>query len=234
MRVLEKLRRKARVTIVALGDSNTELTWHTAGRLNWVGLLQYGLFEKYGPNVATVINAGRCGDTAPGGLARLDGDVIRFKPDLVIIAYGMNDAGRGEAGLPAFRDAIRQIVEQLRHTCDGCEMLLRTSNPIVVSNQSNLPKGFVPGAEWPGFSHALYAKATVELASELGCAVVDHYTLWTRAENRDRGLPQPTNHLWNRMSDATHPVALGHLCFYRELAPLFELRAQLPWEGDGA
>src|SRR5689334_25221040 len=96
--LLEKLKHKEPVTIVALGDSNTELTWHTAGRLNWVGLLQYALFEKLGSNHAMVINAGRCGDTAVGALVRLDRDVIRFQPDLVIVAFGMSDAGQGESG----------------------------------------------------------------------------------------------------------------------------------------
>ena len=98
-RTLAKLDRKEQVTIVALGDSNTELTWHTAGRLNWTGLLQEALFEKHGGNRVMLINAGRCGDTAVGALQRLDRDVLRFHPDLVIIAFSMNDAGQGEAGL---------------------------------------------------------------------------------------------------------------------------------------
>ena len=106
---LDKLKRQEQITIVALGDSNTELTWHTAGRLNWVGLLQEALFETYGRNL-------------------------------------------------------------------------------------------------------------------------DHYTLWMQAENRDKQYPQPANHLWMRMSDAIHPGPLGHLQFYRELAPLFELPLFFAWE----
>jgi hypothetical protein len=99
-------------------------------------------------------------------------------------------------------------------------------------SQPGHPAGFTPGAEWPGMLQGLFAKRTVELGAELGCAVVDHYTLWTRAGNRDRALRlvQPTNHLWMRLSDATHPGALGHAHFYRELAPLFELPTELPWD----
>jgi hypothetical protein len=33
------------------------------------------------------------------------------------------------------------------------------------------------------------------------------------------------------MSDAFHPGPLGHLAFYRELAPAFKLPEKLPWEG---
>ncbi|MBI4028575.1 MAG: SGNH/GDSL hydrolase family protein [Verrucomicrobia bacterium] len=228
-RFLDKLKRGEQATLVALGDSNTELTWHTAGRLNWVGLLQEALFETYGRNLAVTINAGCCGGTAAGAISRLDRDVIRFQPDLVIVAFGMNDAGQAEPGLAAFSDAMRRIARTLREKC-GCEILLRTTNPVVVVNQPGLPTGHTPGAEWPGLHQHLYARRTVELAKELDCPVVDHYTLWMQAENRDQRLPQPTNHLWMRMSDAIHPGALGHLYFYRELAPLFDLPLAFAWE----
>lgn len=226
-RLMEKLASGERVTIVALGDSNTELTWHTAGRLNWVGLLQEALFEKYGGNRVRTINAGACGDTAVGGLARLERDVLRFDPDLVIVGFSMNDAGGGAAKLEEFADAIREIVAQLRR--HGCEILLRTTNPIVVVNQPGWPAESYPGNEWPGMYQGLYARRLVEVATELEVPVVDHYTLWTQAKRRtDWG--QDPNHLWMRMSDAVHPNALGHLFFYREMAPLFDVPTYFPWE----
>ena len=227
-KTLEKLARKQQVTIVALGDSNTELTWHTAGRLNWVGLLQEALFEKHGANLVTIINAGRCGDTAEAALGRMERDAVRFQPDLVIVSFSMNDAFQGEAGLGRFADAIRKIVGELRGRC-GCEVLLRTTNPVVVSNQRGLPPGHTPGNECPGLAHRLYAARLVELAAELGCPVVDHYRHWTSAPRR-KDWGQDPNHLWMRMSDATHPNALGHLWFYREFAPFFDLPPRFPWE----
>jgi lysophospholipase L1-like esterase len=228
-KTLGKLARGEPVTIVALGDSNTELTWHTAGRLNWVGLLQEALFEKHGANLATVINAGRCGDTAAAAVTRLDRDVTRFRPDLVIVAFSMNDAFQGKAGLAAFSEGIRRIVGELREKC-ACEVLLRTTNPVVAMNAPELPRGHVPGEEPPGLAHELYAARLVKLGRELRCPVVDHYALWKGARRR-RDWGQDPNHLWMRMSDAAHPNALGHLCFYRELAPLFGLPARFPWEG---
>ena len=227
-RTLDKLARHEQVTIVALGDSNTEFTWHTGGRLNWVGLLQESLFEKHGANMVMMINAGLCGGTAVEALNRLDRDVIRFHPDLVIIAFSMNDAFRGEAGLEPFSQAIRKIVQILRDKC-GCDILLRTTNPVVVVNQPNLPPGIKPGDEWPGMHHAMYAKRLVELGTELNCPVVDHYTLWTQTKRR-RDWGQDPNHLWMRMSDAFHPNALGHVCFYREMAHFFEVPPSFPWE----
>ena len=43
-RLLQKLAEGRKATIVALGDSITELTWHTRGHLNWCGYLQEALF----------------------------------------------------------------------------------------------------------------------------------------------------------------------------------------------
>ena len=38
-----------------------------------------------------VINAGLDGDTTEGGLARVDSDVLRHKPDVVTVEFGAND-----------------------------------------------------------------------------------------------------------------------------------------------
>lgn len=225
---LAKLKMAEQVTIVALGDSNTELTFHTAGRLPWLGLLQEALFDKYGRNRVITINGACAGTGAAQGIEHLERNALRFAPDLVIISYGMAEGFHGEAGVEPFKAVMRRMVGIIRERC-GSDILLRTPNPIVVPNQPALPQGHVPGDEWPGFAQDLAARAIVELAEELGCAVVDHYTLWTCAA-RPPGLAEEPNHLWMRMSDAVHPNGLGHLYFYRELAPVFGLPQRLPWE----
>ena len=102
-KTLAKLKNGEHVTIVAFGDSNTEITFHTDGRMNWVGLLDEAIFETYGNGASTLINSGKCGSSCQEGLQRLDRDVIRFDPDLVILAFGMNDATCGMEYLPTFR-----------------------------------------------------------------------------------------------------------------------------------
>ncbi len=49
-RLIEKLEKGEQVTIVALGDSNTEQTFHTRGQMSWPYLLQTALYMKYGAN----------------------------------------------------------------------------------------------------------------------------------------------------------------------------------------
>lgn len=218
-KLLAKLDAGQQVTIVALGDSNTEQTFHTRGALNFVGLLQCGLLDKYGANKVIMINAGCCGEGTPGGLARLDRDVLRFAPDLVIICYWDGDM-----------NALRQIVEKVRAT-GKAEVLLRTSNPVVVPNMPGVVPPMEINKEWPGMSTGEVARKVVALAGELGVPVVDHYSAWLAADTGHEGPPVSNpNKLWILMSDATHPGPLGHLFFYRQLAPYFGLPEKLPWE----
>ena len=127
---------------------------------------------------------------------------------------------------------MRTTVGRIREAC-GSEILIRTPNPVVTVN------GLPPPPEQPRLGRAwepperplkAYAAALVELARELDCAVVDHYTLWTqRTFGVKHPVADPTG-LWPRMGDAIHPGRLGHLAFFRELAPLFEVPRYFPWE----
>lgn len=224
-RTLDKLRNGQQVTIVALGDSNTELTWHTQGRLNWVGLLHEALFETYGRNLVMMINAGCCGNTTGRALERLDRDVLRFDPNLVIISFGTNDTGTGPEGIDAFEADMRKLIGQIRAHGDT-EILLRTPAPVIALNTPARPAA--PGDEWPGTHLGLYARRIVTLAETLRLPVVDHYAFWKQFEPAQSA--ENPNHLALRMSDAFHPGPVGHLAFYRELAPMFGLPTTFPWE----
>jgi lysophospholipase L1-like esterase len=63
-------------------------------------------------------NAGWGGDTAAGGLKRLERDVFAEKASLLIVAYGINDIGWGAradvAHKKLYLDSIRGIVEQCK------------------------------------------------------------------------------------------------------------------------
>lgn len=217
-RTLAKLDRGEQATIVALGDSNTELTFHTRGHLNWVYLLQEAMLEKYGPNKVVMIDVGHCGESAAGGLKRLDRDVLRFRPDLVIVCYW-------DGNMQALKEIVRRVRES------GAEALLRTPNPVVVPNMPAVTPCVMAGKEWPGSNVGEVAAKIVEAAGELCVPVVDHYRSWIEADLSHRGpaVSNP-NALWMRMSDASHPGTQGHVAFYRDLAPIFGLPTTLSWE----
>lgn len=231
-RSLAKLAAGEQLTIVVLGDSIADVTFHTRGHMNWVSLLQEALFETYGCGVCLMINAAQCASTCRDALSRLERDVLRFSPDLVIIAYGMNDAIGGVDQLENFRTQLRALVGTIQARC-GSEILLATPNPVVTVHGLPLPpEQPAPGKAWNPVRRPLdcYAAAIVAMAQELDCAVVDHYTAWTtRQFHVKHPVADPTG-LWPRMADAIHPGSRGHLAFFRELAPLFGVAKYFPWE----
>ena len=82
------------VTIVCLGDSVTGVYYHTGGRRAYPEMLELAIRKAVPQAQVKVINAGISGHTTTEGLARLDRDVLRHKPDLVTISFGLNDMTR--------------------------------------------------------------------------------------------------------------------------------------------
>jgi acyl-CoA thioesterase I len=214
-RFLDKLQNSPPVTLVAIGDSITEVNWHTRGQLNWVGLLQEAFMETYGRGKVWVVNTGISGDGATGVLGRLERDVLRFAPDLAIVSVGMNHSADDVDG---FADSLARIVERIQAESDAY-VVLRTPNPIIE----------YPGVEVDS-AMAVIARAIVRLAAEHGCAVVDHYSLWKQLMDRPEPLTELPNRPWLWMSDPVHPGPIGHRLFYNQLAPQFGLPVRFPWE----
>jgi acyl-CoA thioesterase I len=71
----------------------------------WVALLE----TRLKPHSVAVVNASISGETTRGGLARIEGDLKRHQPTIVVIALGAND---GLRGLPV-ADTRKNIVAML-------------------------------------------------------------------------------------------------------------------------
>lgn len=98
-------------TVVFLGDSITAA--RTYGKI----IENYTLL-RFPTRKVHFINAGWGGDTAAGGLKRLQRDVLDKKATLLTVAYGINDIGWGgkadEEHRKLYLDGIRGIVEQCK------------------------------------------------------------------------------------------------------------------------
>ena len=127
-------------------------------------------------------------------------------------------------------EKLREIVEELR-AAGVPEILLRTPNPVVATNQPTVSPPVAAGKEWPRSQVKEVAENIVALAEKLEIPVIDHYTSWMQADASHEG-PATTNpnKLWIRMSDSMHPGPQGHVAFYRDLAPCFGLSSKLAWE----
>lgn len=95
--------------VVFLGDSLTS-GWRLGEEQAYPALVARALAAR--GRRARVVNAGRSGDTAAQGLARLPG-VLRLRPDVLVVALGINDALRGLPRPPA-EAALRRLVGEAR------------------------------------------------------------------------------------------------------------------------
>lgn len=98
-------------TVVFLGDSITAA--QTYGKV----IENYTLL-RFPDRKVRFINAGRGGDTAAGGLARLETDVFDRGATVLTVAYGFNDIGWGLKADAEHRqkyiDSIQEIVRRCR------------------------------------------------------------------------------------------------------------------------
>ena len=193
----KKLLAGEEVRIVAFGDSIT-----AGGDASEPGLIFWqrwaeALRRKYPRATIDAINGATGGDTTAQGLQRLEEKVLREKPDLVLIGFGMNDHNRPGFGVPldAFAGNLRQMIDRIRATT-GAEVVLFSAFP--------------PNPKWYYGSHnmAVYADATEQVAREKQCAFADVYRLWITLAPRKK----PEDLLSNNIN---HPNDFGHWIYFQ-------------------
>jgi len=186
-RIEEKRRDRSAspVVIVAFGDSVTQGAT-SSGKLEFSTVYHrrlQGLLEKrYPGTVFSIINVGVASQTARDGLERLDRDVVRYQPDLVLVAFGLNDATSWKPGLELFCAAIRRIVSDVREKTDA-DMILLTPNFMCMEVNEDLSLERKRMAETcvllqkEGYL-ASYAQAIRDIAAEFDVPVADVYAAW--------------------------------------------------------
>jgi acyl-CoA thioesterase-1 len=232
--VRKKLAAGKKISFVAFGDSVTAGGESTAPSLvYWERWLQQ-LRGKYPRASIQGVNSGQGGDLSDDGLARLDAAVISHQPDLVLIAFGLNDFNRGPVEIKMGKWEARRA-KWARSWAS-----LRGLPPPVQNNRIERPAYFAmnlramvdrvkketgadvilvsalqPNPKWK-YSNgdmAALAAATESVAREKGCAYVDVFDTW-----RDfSGRKQPEDLLAN---NANHPNDFGHWIYFQALAAL--------------
>ena len=140
MKFLEKIKTNPAegVTVAFLGDSITEGCFELYKTENggtesvkdpengyaacFIRALKY-LF----PTVPVrAVNAGIAGDNARGGAKRVETDVVRHKPDLTVVCYGLNDCGDKVIYAERYVNALAEIFDRLREV--GSDVIFMTPN----------------------------------------------------------------------------------------------------------
>jgi acyl-CoA thioesterase I len=202
---------RAPVLIVALGDSVTQGVMEQ-NILDAEGvyhrLLQRQLETFFPTTTFSTINAGVSGDTAPKALKRLERDVLRHDPDLVLISVGGNDAGGGVEGLPAFTETLLQIISRIQQKTSADILLLtptfaaRRKNVRIHPDHESIAEGIID-RQVKGIV-GQYAKAIREVAAASKVDIADIYNEWSRLA--EDGLDTDT---W-LINGLNHPDRRGH------------------------
>lgn len=105
-----KLTDTRKITIVAFGDSLTE-GYAVLPSDTYPAQLERLLKQDGFPNV-TIYNKGYSGDTSYDGLKKVD-EVTALKPDIVLLAFGANDA-RHLMPVELMKDNLNLIIDKLQ------------------------------------------------------------------------------------------------------------------------
>lgn len=178
-KTIARLKAGQPITLAVSGDSISEGYNASAFRTSniepfqpsWSGLVAAGLEAFYGSPVNHQ-NDAISGWNTEAGVNDIP-HLLSADPDLVLIAYGMNDVGgRDPAGYQA---NLKKIIDAVREKNPNAEVIL------VASMLGNFEWVFIPADMFP-----VYRDAVKELAAEYpsGVAVADMTAIWTDLETR--------------------------------------------------
>ncbi len=195
---------------MASGDSTqirpTEIT---DARESYVEKFKNKLIDKYELTSPTVINAGIAGDMLPSMSNRLERDVIRYQPDLVVINGSLNWSPEiGDASV--FKEILRGMVSKIKSETKA-DIVLLTPN-------GDLPNDMFAALGQPVVEPTTpeRVKAIRELAAEENVCLADNYLVWEEAKKA--GIP------WSELlaNGINHPSVEGHEVYAQVLMQLMD------------
>ena len=174
------------------------------------------------PTVPLVtINAGISGDNAANGAARLERDVLSYKPDFVTVCYGLNDSMQGADGLDKYKNALCDIFARIQKSDAEAVFItpnLRTDKidmPVNDKRLENVIKNVVEN-ELAGWGNTYISEAK-KICAEHDVPVCDCMHLWQSL--KDNGV-EINELLSNRVN---HPTEAMHWLFAYELVRMMFL-----------
>jgi len=199
------------IQIVAFGDSVTQGAMEM-GRSSpdetYHRLLQKDLEAFFPAKTINVTNSGIGGQTAVQGLDRLERDVLAHTPDLLLIAFGLNDSTLGLEALQNFEKAIREMVISARAQTETTIVILTppfmaTERTHKIHSQHEAIAEIIIRTQTQGILEKYAAKLRV-IAREEGVILADIYAEWDRLKRAGIDM---NNWLANGLN---HPDVRGH------------------------
>ncbi len=162
-------------TIICFGDSLTYgycADWGT----DYVSLLKKQLKTDFPEADITVKNKGENGETSREGLRRLESDVLRYNPDMIIMLFGSNDCAFSDSqhrGPEEFSFNYDRIISTIAEKGD-IQLILMTPPPVI--EEPDMP--FIENAVLNK-----YCDIIKEKAKENGLMLIDLNKAFLEADN---------------------------------------------------
>jgi len=158
-----------------------------------------------------IINAGINGDNSRNGYKRLEKDVLRYDPKLVVVCYGLNDVHNGIEGIDIFSSSLRGIFNKLK--TNDIETIYLSPNMM-----NTYVSKFLKNDILINIAHKtaelqnsgvmdLYMKTAIDICEEESITFCDCYKIW---KNMHKAGVDVTSLLSNYIN---HPIREMHDIF---------------------
>ncbi|MBQ9338048.1 MAG: SGNH/GDSL hydrolase family protein [Lentisphaeria bacterium] len=170
LNIFRKLAEHQHITVEAFGPSNTQ---RRLPGMTWFDFVELGFKSKYGGGCGNFINTGIGGNTTAMMLARFDRDVRIYKPDVVIVTAGGNDANPVHKVSPEqYRANMLEIHRRITEL--GAEVIFQTYYAcrleLIPPERAELMN--------------ILMQIVREVAAETGSLLQDNYRRWNRLRDR--------------------------------------------------
>lgn len=163
----------------------------------------------------SVMNAGVNGSSAQEGYERLKRDVLAFRPDLLVVCFGLNDSNAESEGIDNYKNALRNIFVTAKVA--NIETIFMTLN-MMNTDSSKVGSGNIleelaeifAKRQKEGVFDA-YMDAAREVCRKENVTLCDCYAIWKRMY--ECGV-DTTNLLANGLN---HPIRKMHELFAWQL-----------------
>jgi acyl-CoA thioesterase I len=178
------------VTWIFAGDSVTQGGRHTGGQRSYCEHFAERVRGNLCRHDDVVINTSVPAETSRSLLEDLEWRTLRFRPDVVSVMIGVNDAVAARTSAAEFRRNLQHVVECIR--ADRALVLLHTPpwiDAARIATHTDLQT---------------YARVIRDMSRALDVPCVDHWAFWTKAASAGRKVNR-----W-LATDGLHPTAQGH------------------------
>ncbi len=203
----KKMLKKQSMLIITFGDSITLGVGRGVGHEETYTYYLESLLKKSGRNVR-LLRSGITGETAEGAVNRVDDEIIKLKPDYVLIMYGTNDAFidtcydeldiTPRLPIEDYRKNIYKIIKKL--ISNNIKPVLMT--PILMGHFGCENLGIYK-TKGTNFKLKQYADVIKQIAKENKIILVDNFYNWKKLQKKKVNID-----VW--LSDGVHPNREGN------------------------